>query len=674
MKRSSLRALSRALPRASPRTTVGPSTTLTVASPALISSRRQYSTHPPNARLNLPTDYASTPLLSHTTQSALNNPELPPEVRNGTTKRMNLFQAVNDALSIALAEDESVMIFGEDVAFGGVFRCTGKLAETYGGDRVFNTPLSEQGIMGFAIGAAAEGMRPVAEIQFADYVYPAFDQLVNEAAKFRYRDGACGRSVGGLTVRMPCGGVGHGALYHSQSPESLFTHIPGLRVIMPRSPLQAKGLLLSAIRSNDPCIFMEPKILYRAAVEQVPTGAYTLPLSKAEILKEGSDVTIVSYGQPLYKCEAALKQAEKDLGVSIELIDLRTIYPWDKETVFQSVRKTGRCLVVHEAMVNAGVGAEVAAAVQEDPETFVRLEAPVARVAGFSIHTPLLYEALNVPDVASKITRCPRTKLSYPPSHLTDLHDTDIKSLTISSPNLVEELGPAFQKYNEEQFTTVKLPGSSQQVIVSSHNSLGDGRYYDPESSVSFAFDHVTQKASAVESYTAEGDTADLAKSVLKGLSTYVSEHFTNAAYGAYPTENDSKLAVIIVANKYSPNNFWNGRWRSLYLYDPASNTLEGSLKVDVHYYEDGNVRLLTNKASTATVPSSGATGAAIAREISTGERKYQEELNRSFTSLSEGAFKALRRQLPVTRQKIEWDKVASYRLGQDIGGGAGRR
>ncbi|KAK4147508.1 2-oxoisovalerate dehydrogenase e1 beta subunit [Dichotomopilus funicola] len=660
MKRSSLRALSRALPRASPRTTVGPSTTLTVASPALISSRRQYSTHPPNARLNLPTDYASTPLLSHTTQSALNNPELPPEVRNGTTKRMNLFQAVNDALSIALAEDESVMIFGEDVAFGGVFRCTGKLAETYGGDRVFNTPLSEQGIMGFAIGAAAEGMRPVAEIQFADYVYPAFDQLVNEAAKFRYRDGACGRSVGGLTVRMPCGGVGHGALYHSQSPESLFTHIPGLRVIMPRSPLQAKGLLLSAIRSNDPCIFMEPKILYRAAVEQVPTGAYTLPLSKAEILKEGSDVTIISYGQPLYKCEAALKQAEKDLGVSIELIDLRTIYPWDKETVFQSVRKTGRCLVVHEAMVNAGVGAEVAAAVQEDPETFVRLEAPVARVAGFSIHTPLLYEALNVPDVAS--------------NHLTDPHDTDIKSLTISSPNLVEELGPAFQKYNEEQFTTVKLPGSSQQVIVSSHNSLGDGRYYDPESSVSFAFDHATQKASAVESYTAEGDTADLAKSVLKGLSTYVSEHFTNAAYGAYPTENDSKLAVIIVANKYSPNNFWNGRWRSLYIYDPASNTLEGSLKVDVHYYEDGNVRLLTNKASTATVPSSGATGAAIAREISTGERKYQEELNRSFTSLSEGAFKALRRQLPVTRQKIEWDKVASYRLGQDIGGGAGRR
>ncbi|KAL2258035.1 hypothetical protein VTK26DRAFT_8798 [Humicola hyalothermophila] len=394
MKGTSMRPLSRALTRRSPLSSVPRSAA------ALISSRRQYSTHPPNAKLNLPTDYSTTPLLAHTSQSALNNPELPSEVRNGTTKRMNYFQAVNDALATALSEDESVLVFGEDVAFGGVFRCTSKLAETYGGDRVFNTPLTEQGIMGFAIGAAAEGMRPVAEIQFADYVYPAFDQLVNEAAKLRYRDGACGRSAGGLTVRMPCGAVGHGALYHSQSPESLFTHIPGLRVIMPRSPLQAKGLLLAAIRSNDPCVVMEPKILYRAAVEQVPTAAYTLPLSKAEVLKEGSDVTIVSYGQPLYKCEAAIKQAERDLGISVELIDLRTVYPWDKETVFKSVQKTGRCIVVHEAMVNAGVGAEVAAAIQENPDTFIRLEAPVARVAGWSIPTPLVFEQFNAPDVA----------------------------------------------------------------------------------------------------------------------------------------------------------------------------------------------------------------------------------------------------------------------------------
>ncbi|KAL1871178.1 hypothetical protein VTK73DRAFT_2229 [Phialemonium thermophilum] len=361
---------------------------------------RLYSTGPSNAKLNLPIDYSTTPLLAHTAEAALSKPELPPDVRNSTTKRMNLFQAINDALSIALTTDETVLVFGEDVAFGGVFRCTMKLAETHGGHRVFNTPLTEQGIVGFAIGAAAEGMRPVAEIQFADYVYPAFDQIVNEAAKFRYRDGANGRSAGGLTIRMPCGGVGHGALYHSQSPESLFTHIPGLRVIMPRSPLQAKGLLLSAIQSNDPCIFMEPKILYRAAVEQVPTAAYTLPLSKAEVLKEGKDVTIVSYGQPLYKCMAAIKQAEADLGVTVELIDLRTVYPWDKECVFQSVRKTGRCIVVHEAMINAGIGAEVAAAIQQDSETFLRLEAPVQRVAGWSIHTPLVFESFNIPDIA----------------------------------------------------------------------------------------------------------------------------------------------------------------------------------------------------------------------------------------------------------------------------------
>lgn len=368
----------------------------------VLASSRCYSTHPPNARLNVPTDYSTTPLLAHSSQTTLSNSELSPEVRNGTTKKMNLFQAVNDALGIALSADESVVVFGEDVAFGGVFRCTTKLQETHGSERVFNTPLSEQGIMGFGIGLAAEGMRPIAEIQFADYVFPAFDQMVNEAAKFRYRDGNCGRHVGGLTVRMPCGGVGHGALYHSQSPESLFTHVPGLRVIMPRSPVQAKGLLLAAIRSNDPCIFMEPKILYRAAVEQVPVGPYELPLSKAEVLKEGKDVTIISYGTPLYTCMSAAQRAEEDLGLSVELIDLRTIYPWDKETIFKSVRKTGRVIIVHESMVNAGVGAEIAAAIQEDPQTFVRLEAPVSRVAGWSIHPGLIYERFNIPDVASE--------------------------------------------------------------------------------------------------------------------------------------------------------------------------------------------------------------------------------------------------------------------------------
>jgi 2-oxoisovalerate dehydrogenase E1 component beta subunit len=175
-------------------------------------STRSYSTHSPKARLNIPTDFSTTPLLCHTSQTALKNTELPSNVRSGPTKRLNLFQSINDALHTSLGADDSVILFGEDVAFGGVFRCSTNLSQTFGSDRVFNTPLSEQGIIGFAIGAAAEGMKAVAEIQFADYVYPAFDQFVNEAAKWRYRDGKEGRGLGGLTVRMPCGGVGHGAL------------------------------------------------------------------------------------------------------------------------------------------------------------------------------------------------------------------------------------------------------------------------------------------------------------------------------------------------------------------------------------------------------------------------------------------------------------------------------
>jgi 2-oxoisovalerate dehydrogenase E1 component beta subunit len=361
-----------------------------------------YSTATAAARLNRDIDYQTTPLLAHTPQTALANAELAAAGVSGPTKRMNLCQAVNDALAIALAGDERVLVFGEDVAFGGVFRCTVGLADTYGAERVFNTPLTEQGIAGFAIGAAADGMRPVAEIQFADYVYPAFDQLVNEAAKFRYRDGANGRGLA-MTVRMPCGAIGHGALYHSQSPESLFTHVPGLRVVMPRSPVQAKGLLLAAIRSGDPCLFFEPKALYRAAAEEVPTARYELPLSRAETLRRGDSLTVVSYGQPLYKCWAAIDALEREMpGVAVELIDLRTIYPWDRETVFESVRRTGRCVVVHEAMINSGVGDMVTAGVTRDEQTFVRLEAPVATVAGWSIHTPLVFERFNAPDVASE--------------------------------------------------------------------------------------------------------------------------------------------------------------------------------------------------------------------------------------------------------------------------------
>ncbi|KAI4199634.1 MAG: hypothetical protein LQ350_004509 [Teloschistes chrysophthalmus] len=355
---------------------------------------RAYSSHPPNARLNLPIDYATHPLLFHSSSAVQRHPQFPTD---SSTSRLNLYQAINGALTHALRTDERVLLFGEDVSFGGVFRCSMNLATEFGSERVFNTPLSEQGIVGFAIGCAAQGMKPIAEIQFADYVYPAFDQLVNEAAKWRYREGSTGGNIGGLVVRMPCGSVGHGALYHSQSPESLFTHIPGLRVVMPRSPAQAKGLLLAAIACNDPVIFLEPKILYRAAVEQVPAEAYELSLSEAEVLVEGKDVTVISYGQPLYTCSSAIAAAEKDFGISVELIDLRSLYPWDRETVLSSVRKTGRTVVVHESMVNAGVGAEVAATIQEG--AFLSLEAPVQRVAGCTTHMGLVYERFNIPDV-----------------------------------------------------------------------------------------------------------------------------------------------------------------------------------------------------------------------------------------------------------------------------------
>ncbi|KAJ5051873.1 uncharacterized protein L3040_001636 [Drepanopeziza brunnea f. sp. 'multigermtubi'] len=258
-----------------------------------------------------------------------------------------------------------------------------------------------------------------------------------------------------------------------------------------------------------------------------------------------------------------------------------------------------------------------------------------------------------------------------PPGELADVI-ADIKALTIDTPSIVSQLGPAFEKYNEEQFATVKLPGSSQHVIVSSHNSLGDGRYYDVESSSSFAFDHSTQKASAVQSHVLESSLSDLVKSLSKALGSHVNEHYSNASYGVYPIESDSKIAILVVANKYSPNNFWNGRWRSLYIFDPSSSSLSGTIKIDVHYYEDGNVRLLTTKPVSASIPSASA--AAIVREITVAEKKYQEEVNKGFNNLSEGAFKGLRRQLPITRQKIEWDKIAGYRLGQDIGGGSTKR
>nr|XP_058939863.1 2-oxoisovalerate dehydrogenase subunit beta, mitochondrial isoform X5 [Kogia breviceps] len=256
----------------------------------------------------------------------------PEPLEYGQTQKMNLFQAVTSALDNSLAKDPTAVIFGEDVAFGGVFRCTVGLRDKYGKDRVFNTPLCEQGIVGFGIGIAVSGATAIAEIQFADYIFPAFDQIVNEAAKYRYRSGDL-FNCGSLTIRSPWGCVGHGALYHSQSPEAFFAHCPGIKVVIPRSPFQAKGLLLSCIEDKNPCIFFEPKILYRAAVEQVPIEPYNIPLSQAEVIQEGSDVTLVAWGTQVHVIREVASMAHEKLGVSCEVIDLRTIIPWDVDTV-----------------------------------------------------------------------------------------------------------------------------------------------------------------------------------------------------------------------------------------------------------------------------------------------------------------------------------------------------
>ncbi len=227
---------------------------------------------------------------------------------------INLRTSIRDAMDIAMETDSSSIHFGEDVKFGGVFRCSVGLNEKYGTDRVFNTPLCEQGIAGFAIGTAVSGSTTIAEIQFADYIFPAFDQIVNEAAKYRYRSGDQ-FDCGALTIRTPCSAVGHGAHYHSQSPEAYFAHTPGLVLVMPRSPIQAKGLLLSSIRSKDPVIFFEPKALYRIAEEEVPDEDYEIPLGKAEVMREGSDITLVGYGIQMRKIILAAEMAKKD-GIS----------------------------------------------------------------------------------------------------------------------------------------------------------------------------------------------------------------------------------------------------------------------------------------------------------------------------------------------------------------------
>lgn len=301
----------------------------------------------------------------------------------------NIIQAVNDALRIEMRRDQRVVVLGEDIGkFGGVFRATTGLYDEFGPDRVFDTPLSEAGIIGSAIGMALYGLRPVPEIQFADFIYPAYDQIVNELAKFRYRSG--GQYPCPVVIRTPYGGGIRGGHYHSQSPEAYFVHTPGLKVVIPSNPYDAKGLLLSAMRGEDPVIFMEPKRVYRAAKGEVPEGDYTVPLGQAKVVREGSQLTVLCYGAMVHTCVEAAQLAEKD-GFDPEIIDLRTLLPLDAETVLTSVRKTGRVVIAHEAPKTCGYGAELAALIAE--KALMSLEAPINRVAGFD--TPFPYTLEN---------------------------------------------------------------------------------------------------------------------------------------------------------------------------------------------------------------------------------------------------------------------------------------
>ena len=314
---------------------------------------------------------------------------------NAKMAKMNMLQAVNNALITAMNDDEKVMVFGEDVGhFGGVFRATSNLQQTFGKGRCFNTPLTEQGIIGFATGLASQGSVPVAEIQFADYIFPAFDQIVNEAAKFRYRSGGQ-FSSGTLTIRTPYGGGIAGGLYHSQSPEAFFAHVPGLKVVIPRNPYQAKGLLLESIRDDNPVLFMEPKRLYRSSVGEVPEEDYQLPLGQADLVKAGTDITLLAWGAQVEIIEKAAEMAEEQ-GISCEIIDLQSILPWDIETVCASVEKTGRLLINHEAPLTAGFAGEIAASVQE--RCFLHLESPICRVCGLDTPYPLAHEKEYMPD------------------------------------------------------------------------------------------------------------------------------------------------------------------------------------------------------------------------------------------------------------------------------------
>jgi 2-oxoisovalerate dehydrogenase E1 component beta subunit len=311
--------------------------------------------------------------------------------------RKTMVEAIRDAMDVSMQRDENVVVFGEDVGyFGGVFRCTQGLQQKFGASRVFDTPISELGIVGAAVGMAAYGLRPCVEIQFADYMYPAYDQIVSEAARLRYRSN--GQFTAPLVVRMPTGGGIFGGQTHSQSPEALFTHVAGLKTVVPSNPYDAKGLLIAAIDDNDPVIFLEPKRLYNGPFDghhdrpvtpwarhpqgEVPDGHYTVPLGKAAIRRVGAAVTVLAYGTMVFVAEAAAAET----GIDAEIIDLRTLLPYDLDTIVASVEKTGRCVVVHEATLTSGFGAELSALVQEN--CFYHLEAPIVRVTGWDTPYP----------------------------------------------------------------------------------------------------------------------------------------------------------------------------------------------------------------------------------------------------------------------------------------------
>jgi len=319
---------------------------------------------------------------------------------------LTLVQAINLALIQEMERDERVLILGEDIGpNGGVFRVTEGLHKRFGGKRVVDTPLAESGIIGTSIGLAMAGLRPVPEIQFDGFLGPAYDQICSHAARMRTR--TRGAMTVPLTIRIPVGGGIHAPELHSDSPESIYIHQPGLKVVMPSSPYDAKGLLISAIRDPDPVMFFEPKRIYRAFREEVPEDEYTLPLGKARVVCEGNEMTIVSWGASVVQCMHAIERG----GRSIELIDLRTLYPFDMDAVEASVKKTGRCVIVHEAPKTCGFGAEIAARIME--RCFLYLESPVQRVAGFDTIMPYYKLELDYMPDADRIARAIEETAAY---------------------------------------------------------------------------------------------------------------------------------------------------------------------------------------------------------------------------------------------------------------------